>query len=258
MAANIEALAKLFEKEGHTKWADKFRQDAALFREAGGPERFPQEPQTKTTDVSSHIEVFTPEGLTQELERIAIRYQDMGFYKHRQLQVSKGSLKDLIMGNEWFDPQQPESFIGRFDIPVIVFGHITVKDQAKLAGVDYHLEGLNVRDWKGDPRGYKTPESVYMTWMQDGQKNLKRSVKRVRSTLDPDERGATIHDGIGLYIARPNILKDHYIDLPGTSVGFSHAASLELCYSRPGLGYHLAFFKTDPMFGPATCGRDKY
>jgi hypothetical protein len=260
VAANIEALAEMAEKGGYTKWSDKFRQDAALFREAGGPDRFAQEPQTqqvetqyKTSETPIVVEKTT-DTLTQELEISVANYQDMGFHKHRALNVCKGKLKDMIM--DLIKPQ-PESFKGRFDIPVIVFGHIPVEDQAKLAGVHYGLEGLYVRDWEGDPRGYRTPAEVYMTWMQDGRQNLKRNVKKVRSTFDPAERGATVYDGIGLYIARPNILTDHYVDLPGTSVGIGIAASLELWNGRPQLGYYLAFLSANPGFGSASCGRNK-
>lgn len=40
MAATIEALAELAAKGGYKNWEAKFRTDAALFREAGGPEIF--------------------------------------------------------------------------------------------------------------------------------------------------------------------------------------------------------------------------
>jgi hypothetical protein len=213
----------------------------------GNPKR--QEPIRETPIVVEN----TTEILTQEVERIATKYQEMEFHKHKTLNVSKGRLKDMIM--ELVSPQ-PESFKGRFDIPVIVFGQIPVEDQAKLAGVNYYLKGLNVRDWEEDPRGYRTPKGAYMTWIQDGSKNLKRSVEIVRSTLDPDERGATEHDGIGLYIARPNILTDHYVDLPGTSVGSDSAACLKLWFAGPALRYDLAGL-ADPKFGSATCGRNK-
>jgi hypothetical protein len=260
MAASMERLAELAEKGGYSNWAAKWRQDAALFREAGGPERFAQEPQTQQVETQykkSETPIVvekTTETLTQELERIAAKYQDMEFHKHRTLNVSKGKLKDKIM--ELVNPQ-PECFKGRFDIPVIVFGQIPAEVQAKLAGVKYYLKGLNVRDWEEDPRGYITPERAYMTWMQPGRKNLLRSIERVRSTLDPDERGATIYDGIGLYIARPNILTDHYVDLPGTSVGSDRAANLGLRGGGPRLSDGFTG-NAAPGFGSATCGRNKY
>jgi hypothetical protein len=132
---------------------------------------------------------------------------------------------------------------------------IPARDQAESAGVDYHLKDL-VRDWEKDPRGYRTTYGVYMTWMQDGWKNRGRSVENVRMTLDPVERGATIYDGIGLYIARPNILTEHSVSLPGTSVKLNSAAYLRLLDGRrPQMSDTFTKF-TNPMFGSATCGRD--
>jgi hypothetical protein len=214
----------------------------------GNPKR--QEPIRETPIVVEN----TTEILTQEVERIATKYQEMEFHKHKTLNVSKERLKDMIM--ELVSPQ-PESFKGRFDIPVIVFGQIPAEDQAKLGGINYllKLKGLNVRDWEEDPRGYRTLKGVYMTWMQNGKKNLLRSVEKVRNTLALDERGATVHDGIGLYIAHPNILRDHYVNLPGTSVRSDGAASLEW-WPRPELSGHFVG-EVGPGIGSATCGRNK-
>jgi hypothetical protein len=190
----------------------------------------------------------------KELERIAKNYQEMEFHKHSTLRVSAGRLKDMIME---LSAPQPERFKGRFDIPVIVFGQIPVEDQAKLGGLNYGLKGLIVRDWEEDPRGYRTPKGTYITWMQDGGKNFNRSVEKVRYTLAPDERGATVYDGIGLYIARPNILTGHYVDLPGTSAGSDDAACLGSSVTGPRLDYHFAGAAAAPWFGSASCGRNK-
>lgn len=206
----------------------------------------------RLTDVSSRVEVFTSEKLTQEVEKIAIKYQLLEFHKHKNLQIPTGRLKDMIMG---LVAPQPENFRGRFDIPVIAFGQIPAEDQAVRADINYILKGLTVRDWEGDPRGYSTPNGAYLTWMQDGRKNLRRNADEVRYTLDPDERGSTEHDGIGLYIARPNTLTNHYIGLPGTSVEFESSAALELRNGWPRFDFYLTYSR-DPGFGSATCGRN--
>lgn len=199
-------------------------------------------------------DTIIPEILTQELERIATTYQEMEFHKHSMLQVSKGTLKDMIMD---LSAPQPERFKGRFDIPVVTFGQIPAADQASLAGINYHLKGYNACDWEEDPREYRTPKRVHMAWMQDGWENLNKSVETVRSTFALDERGGTEYNGIGLYVARPNILKDHRVDLPGTSVGPSRAAYLELKDGKPRLLCYYFALDGHPMFGSATCGRNK-
>lgn len=148
---------------------------------------------------------------------------------------------------------QPEQFKERFDIPVVVETRIPVIRQSKLAGVNYFLKGLEVKDWKKDPRKYKTPDDPYTTWMQDGKKNLNITVKNVRNYFAKDERGATEFDGIALYITHPEIIKDHGIDLPGTLVGSDRAPYLRLWDGGAELRCsHVDL--ADPDFGSASCG----
>lgn len=200
---------------------------------------------------SIYEESFTPEKLQAEIEKQAKKYQELEFHKHKSTKMSAGRLKDLVMG---LIIPQPETFTGRFGIPVVVFGQISPKDQAELLGLNYYLGGLKISDWPDDPRGYTTPVNPYMTWMQDGKKNLKKSVSTVRANLQEDERGATIHDGIALYIANPNVLKDHFIDLPGTKVESDFAPDLYVWHDRPRLHYDRVG-GAYPGFGAASCGR---
>ncbi len=195
------------------------------------------------------IEKFSPEALDAEIERQVRRYQELGF--HKRLKMSAGRFKDSVMG---LVVPQPEAFRGRFDIPVVAFGQIPAKDQARLVGIDYWLEGLKVSDWEKDPQGYKTPEMSYLTWMQDGRVNLKRAPLDVRNSFATDERGATQYDGIGLYVARPQVLQDHYIDLPGTDVESGSVALLNLLGGGPELRSDLAD-SAAPNWGSASCGR---
>ena len=88
----------------------------------------------------------------------------------------------------------------------------------------------------------------------DGTVNLKKSVEAVRKKFVQDERGATIYDGIALFVARPDILNDHYVDLSGTQVGSDDAPSLDLWSGGPGLHYY-GVDSANPRFGSASCGR---
>lgn len=194
-------------------------------------------------------EAMSREAVQAEIERQAGKYLELGF--HKKLRTSPGRFKDGILD---LVVPQPETFVGRFDIPVVTFGQIPVKDQAKMAGIEYYLDGLSVRDWEQDPRGYRTPEGAYLTWMQDGTINLNKKPTAVRDALATDERGATIQDGIGLYIVRPEVLKNHFIDLPGTVVGSDGVAGLDLWDGRPELGGFLAD-DAYPVWGSASSGR---
>ncbi|MBI4033009.1 MAG: hypothetical protein HY377_00600 [Candidatus Blackburnbacteria bacterium] len=149
---------------------------------------------------------------------------------------------------------QPEAFKGRFDIPVVVETRIPVVRQCELAGIGYHLSDLEVADWPQDPQGYKTPNVPYVTWMQDGSGNRGESVDKVRGEFAGDERGATIFDGVSFCIAHPQILENHYIDLPGTSVGSGRAPYLRLGARGPGLD-HGRVDAAGRGGGSATCGR---
>ncbi|HSX40044.1 MAG TPA: hypothetical protein VLF68_00335 [Candidatus Saccharimonadales bacterium] len=186
--------------------------------------------------------------LRAEWQRQAERYVESAF--HAELGLSE---EDYLASLPKF-AEQPENFRNRFDTPVLVETRINSARQAELAGLGFYLGGLSVADWK-DSQGYKTPDAPYATWMQDGKKNLGRSVRDVRATLGPDERGATLADGIALYITHPEILKDHYVDLPGTSVGSAYAPFLCRWDDRPevdcsGVGYAAS------DFGSASCGRE--
>ncbi len=234
MAARIELLAR--------EYADKYPELAKSLRDSAKLAiRLGVEPSTPVT----------PELLETEVERQVGRYKELEFHKHKSLRISAGKFKDQIMSLVY---EQPEVFRGRFDIPVVVFGQISPKDQAKLAGLNYYLGGLDMSDWEYDPQGYKTPKTSYMTWMQDGTVNLKKSVETVRKAFAEDERGATIHDGIALYIANPDILKDHFIDLPGKKVGADGAPCLVVWDGGPRLDYRWVG-GAGPGFGSASCGR---
>ncbi len=244
MAAELDQLAKYYSEKGNKARAGLYSSLAAEERAMHGPESV-----VPTTAPVARVEAFTPQALEAEIERQANRYQELGF--HKRLRMSAGRFKDQVMG---LVVLQPEAFRERFDIPVVAFGQIPAEDQARLTGIDYWLEGLKVSDWEKDPQGYKTPEMSYLTWMQDGRVNLKRAPSDVRNSFAHDERGATQYDGIGLYVARPQVLQDHNIDLPGTSVGSGVVAILRLDGGSPRLDSGLAV-NALPYWGSASCGR---
>ena len=195
------------------------------------------------------VEAFTPQALEAEVERQAGRFKELGF--HKRLKMSAGRFKDHLMG---LVVPQPETFVGRFNIPVIGFGQIPIAEQARLVDIDFWLEGLTVSDWLQDPQGYRTPDRTYLTWMQDGRINIGKSVRDVRTGLAPDERGATVQDGIGLYVGHTEVLNDHNIDLPGTSVGSDSAAGLSQWGDRPELSSGRIEYP-DSDWGSASGGR---
>ncbi|KKQ34702.1 MAG: hypothetical protein US51_C0030G0008 [Microgenomates group bacterium GW2011_GWA2_37_6] len=197
---------------------------------------------------SQSADFLTPQALEAEIERQAIMYQERGF--PRELGYSSNIFKDIIM--RLVAPQE-ESSRGRFDTPIIVIGsRIPVGDQYELLGVDYSL-GEQMRNW--DALGYETPTDPRLVWMQDGSVNLGKDVKSVKNSLSTDERGANIYDGVGLLVARPTVLHDYIVDLPGSLYGHQFASpTLRLWGLRPSVSYEFVGF-SDPSSGSATCAR---
>lgn len=229
-------ISYLLEK-GEISKADRKRLEAAQ-RELNGT------PITQEQSVAESKEL----DLQAEWERQANLFIERDF--HKILKIAKGKYKDSLPR---FTPQ-PEAYRGRFDTPILIEGRIPAPRQYELAGVKYFLGGLNVRDWEDDPQGFKTPDVPYTTWMQDGGVNFNKSVRKVRKNLAEDERGGTLLDGAGFYIARPEVLKDHYIDLPGTSVGAVYAPSLYLWDGGPRVDDGRVDV-AGPGFGSLSAGR---
>lgn len=217
-----------------------------ILREADVVDPGPKVPMQKrlVEEIMDRLNLFA------EWERQTERYVELGFHKELGL-----TGEEYLVSLPQFEPQ-PKTFAGRFDIPLLVETRIPPSRQAQLAGLQYYLGDLNVHDWETDPKKYKTPDMPYTTWMQDEMKNLNKSVSYVRQHFASDERGATLLDGIALYIVNPNMLKNHAIDLPGTSVDAVSAPCLKLWGSRPAVDY-APVGSSFPGFGSASCGRNE-
>lgn len=207
-------------------------------------------------DVSDEINKIQKEHIVEldiqaEWANQTQRYIELGF--HREIGLSA---EDYLSSLPKFEPQ-PKSFTGRFDIPILVETRIAPQRQAELAGLSYRLGNFNICDWEKDPGKYKTPDAPYVAWVQDGKKNVKKSVRYIRKTFETDERGATIYDGIALWIAYPSILSDHFIDLPGTSFGTDAkgAPYIRDAYIGPGVNDDYIDLGSKLGFGSASCGR---
>lgn len=206
-------------------------------------------------DGNAQANTSVPEALTREfveaeVERQAASYREAGFA--RRLGMSPSRFKDSIME---LITAQPEAFRGRFDLPRVVIGpKIPVGDQYKMLGLNYLLGGFRVSDWDEDPGGYKTPEVPGLVWMQDGRVNRGRSVDDVRSSMATDERGATLHEGVGLFISDPDVLSHHFVAFPGTQIESGSAPALDRWLDGPKVGGSATNY-TSRYFGAATCGR---
>lgn len=154
-------------------------------------------------------------------------------------------------------PSQPEEYQGRLDIPVIVQTpqpNLSLTQILDIAGIRYNREDVvRFEDWE---RGkFTTPDKPYTTWLDDGSRNLGNAVEIARDNLAPFERGGTHVDGVGLFLKDPDILKDHFLDFPGSQFGSDDAPCLDLDGRGPWL--RLVWVDDpDPGFGSVVAGRE--
>lgn len=151
---------------------------------------------------------------------------------------------------------------GRLNIPVLVqtpTAKLTLARMLDIAGIVYYGNLDMLKDWVGDPRNFRTPACSYATWLDDGNRNLDRSVQDVRDGLDVGERGGTVLDGVALYLKDRDILKLHFLDLPGSQIGSEIGSDrspyLSFWFNRPRLcgGW---IDGVDPEFGSVVAGRN--
>lgn len=147
---------------------------------------------------------------------------------------------------------QPEQFKGRFDIPVIVETRLPLDKMLGKAGISVYFDTKEIKDW--DENRFKTPKLPYTAWLADGRRNLKKPVRDVRKNLASDERGGTLYDGIALYLRKPNILRDNFLNFPGSKVGSGIFPCLRLRDGRPEVDDDWVG-GTSPRFGCVVAGK---
>ncbi len=184
---------------------------AAVFRHLAGRERLVGTPEVLSPEIDGRIEALGLVRVKELLSIAADRFVNFGFAQ--KLGVRSEDLWDRIYN---LAEAQPEAYKGRFDIPVINFGDtIPIKEQYEMIGFDAsRLEGLRIKDHPV----HHVPSTLTLVWMNDGIQNSGRSVASANENLAPDERGATLYDGVGLMVADIDILDNQFIDLPGTSL----------------------------------------
>jgi len=183
-----------------------------------------------------------------EWERQASRFTELGF--HNELKLTK---EEYLASLPKFE-SQPKEYKGTLDTPLLVETRVPIQRQAKLAGIDYLLTGLDKKDWPDDPKQYKTPDVPYTTWTDEGARFMNRRVQDVRQELASFERGGTEFDGVASYIVKPQILEERFLDLPGTAVGSAFAAYLNRWHGQAEL-LHRSIAYAVPGFGSLVCRR---
>lgn len=153
---------------------------------------------------------------------------------------------------------QPEGYRGRFDSPMIVQvpqGNLTLVRMLEIQGVTNYLSyPRELKDWQRDSQKFTTPKRPYATWLHDGSRNLNKAPRDVRKALSADERAGTVVDGLAILAQNPDILKNHYLDLPGYQYESDDVPYLVVWCSGPGLDYYWDD-SADPRCGSVVAGR---
>ncbi len=170
--------------------------------------------------------LVTPEELGEflldaEWLRQFSNYVRLGF--HKELGLTRGQYFSSLPKFKPLDKGLEERYL-----PVLAETRISPKRQAELARIRCYFD---IDDWDVKPEGNESSSSPYITWMRLGSGPLDKAV----TSISNDERGATIQDGIALWISnRPDYTQGYALlgairddRVPIISQGYNYKAMLE-------------------------------
>lgn len=172
--------------------------------------------------------------------------------------------KELGIKSRWHYedgmPKFPEQPSEQLNIPALVqtpHGKLTLVRMWKILEFAGNKDVIKeFEDWKDDPAGFQTPDNPYTTWMHDGKVNLRRKPIDIRDELLEYQRGGNTFDGLALAgVVYPAVLKDHYLDLPGSQYDSDDAPSLRWGGDRPWLRCSRVG-SAAPRWGSVVAGRN--
>lgn len=143
-------------------------------------------------------------------------------------------------------PEIPEALKAdnaRFPELVLVDTRLPISKICKLLGIEFSGNDETYVDF--DPKMAKT-DKVYWIRVQDGYKNIGKSVRTCRESFAEDEVGLSVYEGLALFVQNPKGLKGRVVDLPGSVYRGDRGAAAYLingpvlsfrdCSADPGCG----------------------
>ena len=120
------------------------------------------------------------------------------------------------------------------------------------------LDGKSGKNWLEEGRVedvVKTPKTHYLCLaVEDGRRMLNVSPGDAVKRFAKDGRSAyTAREGIFHAMYFPEVLKRHFMDLPGSRYGAGNVPGLDVYDGRPYLYYYWSFY-ANPGWGSASCG----
>ncbi|MEK7580484.1 MAG: DUF5701 family protein [Patescibacteria group bacterium] len=172
----------------------------------------------------------------------------------RSIQLSRliqlGYAKAAGLSNEAFAKLIPVPENKKNALLVIPANIISIDKQMELVGGSRNY--LNLNSLKDT---VLTPDRPYWIYgVENGKKMLGQSPDVcVKDFAKQSRRGLTVVEGINLVAQYPDLLKDHYIDLPGSRYGADYVPDLSLDDDEPGLYYSFSG-DANSRYGSASCG----
>lgn len=185
---------------------------------------------------------MTDQELQIEWERQVGRLIELGY--HRELRKSEATYRNQMPA---FAPQ-PESYKGRFDIPLLVDPRLSLKTQIRLAGINPSIQLEKIADIM------IVPTEPYSIWTHDGNRYRQFSVKNAISKFLSDEAPSPQVEVMSLFIQHTEIFKDHGVDATGSIYGKDNIPCIDTFFGRPELS-HGVYDHPDSRWGTLSRGK---
>lgn len=152
------------------------------------------------------------------------RFLELGF--HNILGIEKGKYKDCF-------PQfavPPESYKGRFDIPLLVESRIALQRQHQAAGIVEYINTNRISNVT------YVPAVSYAINTHDAQRYRPYSVEDALTYFASDEVVSPYIEVLALHLQHPEIFEDHGIDAAGSRSEDVRVPYLFVFLGKPGVG----------------------
>ena len=234
MAAELEKLARQLKEQGYPQGAQLVNDSAKSLKKAGLiPAKLAEADTSENPTSAPELQPWTELDLDAEWQRQAQAYVKLGYH------TKKGMTEEAYLDSlPKFQPQ-PEKYIGRLNLPLLVEKGVPWEQQAQLAGIvlSRNLKSQVDLTHPRDDRA-KTPDFPYTGWFNIWGLRFTEKIEPIYAInqLAEDECGGGPFEGVAIQIAHPELTRNRkYYDLIGYTVGFEYVPSLDFWDGGPRL-----------------------
>src|SRR5205085_2181333 len=106
-----------------------------------------------------------------------------------------------------------ESYVGRFDLPLLVDPRMPLKKLNKLIGIKTTFDESLIADV------VKIPTEPYAIWTHDGSRYRQYSVRDALHHFEPDEAPCVLMEVTHLFVQYPELFSQYGVDASGSFYG---------------------------------------